>query len=76
MLDWTLTFIAIAGSIALFLYAQHKSEQPPRDELRPRMIPWRFVMVLCGFGFIIALVHLANLFGIQTGPEHSPLMRF
>ena len=39
----------------------------PWDDLKPRRIPWMPVMLFCVFGVIIALVHIANLSGMETG---------
>lgn len=48
----------------------------PWDDLKPRRVPWGFVMILSAFGFVILLVHLANLAGLETGPDKSPFGRF
>ena len=75
MLDWVLTITVLLGSIGLGILSNWQAGRPPREDLRPRIVPWRFVMILSAFLAVLSVVHLANLFGIETGPEHSPLMR-
>lgn len=75
MLDWILTLTALAGSVLLALIANWKAAQP-WDDLKPRVVPWRLVMLLAAFAGILAFVHLINLAGVETGPEHSMFGRF
>ena len=42
-------------------------ERRPRKSLDPRLIPTTPVIILFGFVALLALVHLANLYGIHTG---------
>ena len=42
-------------------------EKQPRKRLEPRLIPTTPVIIICAFIGLLALVHLANLYGIQTG---------
>ena len=42
-------------------------ERRPRKSLSPRLIPTTPVILVFGFVGLLALVHLANLYGIQTG---------
>jgi hypothetical protein len=39
--------------------------------LKPRLIPWRLVMIVSGAVGILMLAHVANLFGIQTGSRNG-----
>ena len=75
MLNWIITLSLLAGCVGLGLYANRQAGKP-YDELKPRIIPWTPVMLLCVFGVILTLVHLANLAGIETGPDKSPFGRF
>jgi len=59
----------------LIVFANWKAGQP-WDDLKPPRVPWRFVMILSMFVLVLAAVHLANLFGVETGPENSPFGRF
>lgn len=73
-LDWTLTLGAIAGFAALAILANARAGRP-FDPGKPALIPWRMVLIFSAFFVILALVHMVNLIGVETGPEHSPLMR-
>lgn len=42
-------------------------ERRPRERLEPRMIPTTPIIIICAFIGLLALVHLANLYGIHTG---------
>jgi hypothetical protein len=42
-------------------------ERRPRKKLEPRMIPTTPVIIFFAFVAMLALVHLANLYGIHTG---------
>lgn len=42
-------------------------ERRPRQSLSPRLIPTTPVILIFGFIALLALVHLANLYGIHTG---------
>ena len=75
MLDWTLTLIWLATSVGVFFLASWQSGRPPRDDLTPRMIPWRLIMIIAVFSGVLCCAHLINLFGYETGPEHDPRRR-
>lgn len=42
-------------------------ERRPRQSLEPRLIPTTPVIIIFAFIGLLALVHLANLYGIHTG---------
>ena len=42
-------------------------ERKPRERLEPRMIPTTPVIIIFAFVGLLALVHLATLYGIHTG---------
>lgn len=75
MWDWIISLALLATAILLAIYANWKAGQP-WDDMNPRIIPWRLVLIMSAFVAILVLVHLANLAGIETGPENSPLGRF
>lgn len=75
MLDWILTLGGLAGFIVLGFVANKRAGLPWNDA-RPRVVPWRFVIIISGFACVVLLVHLVNLAGIETGPENSPFGRF
>lgn len=64
-LTLTLSLLIAAGTLGG--YAGWRGAQPV-NLARPRLVPWRFVMLLCAaFGFLL-LIHLAALFGV-TRPQ-------
>lgn len=44
-----------------------RGSRPPSPHRGPRMIPWRFLMVLFAALALMMLVHLVNLLGVKTG---------
>ncbi len=56
-------FLLSAGMIAFLSWLERR----PRKSLNPRLIPTTPVIILFGFIGLLALVHLANLYGIHTG---------
>ena len=42
-------------------------ERRPRTDLNPRLLPTTPILLATGFVGLLALVHLLNLWGIQTG---------
>jgi hypothetical protein len=42
-------------------------ERRPRETLEPRLIPTTPLIIVFAFIGLLALVHLANLYGIHTG---------
>ena len=46
-------------------------ERRPRKSLNPRMVPTTPLMFLGAFICLVALVHIANTFGIHTGRRFS-----
>lgn len=65
-MDLTATIAILVVAAALFAFGSWRSAQPA-NPLKPRLIPWRLVMILSGAVAILMLAHVANLFGIQTG---------
>ncbi len=74
-LDWALTLTGLILSIGLFVLANLRAGRPA-DPLRPRWIPWKLMIVLSAFFIVLAIVHIANLLGVETGPDKSPFGRF
>lgn len=75
MLDWIIS-LSVAGLFAgLGVFANSKLGTVRKDE-RPHQVPWGLVLTGCVFGVLLVVVHLFNLIGIETGPEHGPLGRF
>jgi hypothetical protein len=61
----TLVLCAVFG-IAALLSGWRGARRP--DLIKgPRLIPWRFLMVLSAAGFLMLAAHLFNLLGVTTG---------
>ena len=64
--DLVITFFVLAFAGGLFALASHRAARPA-DPLKPRLVPWRPIILASGFAALLAIVHLINLAGIQTG---------
>ena len=64
-LNATLILLACAALVGVF--CAWRGAQPPNLVRGPRMVPYRFIMVLCAAVALIAVVHLMNLAGFETG---------
>lgn len=62
-LEVSLIVLALAG--AVFALGSWRSMQPA-DPLRPRMVPWRALIIVAGAVAIFVLVHVATLFGLKA----------
>lgn len=74
MLHWIITGVAFLVCLGFALFANWKASRP-WDDAKPRVMPWRLIMILSVFAAFLALVHALNLAGFQTGPEHALLGR-
>ena len=71
-MDMTTTLAAAAGLAALAVFAGWRGARPPNPHRGPRLIPWRFLMVLAAACVIPMLVHALNLLGVTTGNGRAP----
>lgn len=74
MLDWILTLGGLVAFAVLAVVANWRAGLP-WDDAKPRVLPWRLILIFSGFVCVVLLVHLVNLAGVQTGPEQSPFGR-
>lgn len=61
------TLIMLAVAVAVGLFCAWRGAQPPDLIRGPRMIPYRFIMVLAAAVVLVTVVHLMNLAGFETG---------
>ena len=61
------TLSAIAALLALTVFAGWRGARPPNPHKGPRLMPWRFIMLLAAACALIVFVHLVNLMGVTTG---------
>jgi hypothetical protein len=67
-MDLPLTLMLAAAALALALACGWRGARPPDPRKGPRMVPWRFLMLLAAAGFMVMAVHAINLAGVTTGP--------
>lgn len=60
------TLMAFAACAALCAYASWKAARPVVFG-KPRMLPWRTIIIISGAGAVLAMVHAVNLMGVETG---------
>jgi hypothetical protein len=63
----TLTLSLAAAVLALGLICAWRGAAPPNPHKGPRLIPYRFLMVLSGALLLYLAAHLVNLLGVTTG---------
>ncbi|MBN8551323.1 MAG: hypothetical protein J0L52_00330 [Caulobacterales bacterium] len=61
------TLILLVSAVALTLFFAWRGAQPPDLIRGPRMLPYRFLMVLAAAVVLFSVVHLLNLAGFETG---------
>ncbi len=63
-MSMTLTLSLLAGALIVGVYAGWRGARPS-DFLKPRMVPWRFIMLLAGALAFLLLIHLGTLLGVK-----------
>ena len=63
-----LTLALIAAAVALAVFAGWRGSRPWDLRRGVRMVPWRFIMLLCGVAMLILAVHLGTLLGVPQRP--------
>ncbi|MBU1346028.1 MAG: hypothetical protein KKA16_03640 [Alphaproteobacteria bacterium] len=61
-MSMTLTLILLAGALIVGGFAGWRGARPS-DFLRPRMTPWRFIMLLAAALAFLLLIHVGALLG-------------
>jgi hypothetical protein len=66
---WNLpvTLLSAAVGIGLTVLCGWRGARPPDVVRGPRMVPWRFLMLLSAAWVLLMVVHLFNLMGVETG---------
>ncbi len=67
-MDLTATLIVLAACVAIFAFGSWRSTRPA-DPLKPRMLPWRTIILIAGAVGVFMAVHVVNLLGIETGQQ-------
>ncbi|MEO1554321.1 MAG: hypothetical protein AAFR82_10335, partial [Pseudomonadota bacterium] len=76
VLDWIISLSFAVSLIALGIFAQSKMGTVRKKDQRPHQLPWGLIMIGCVFGFVLVVVHILNIIGVETGPEHGLLGTF
>ena len=66
-MDQTTTLVIGAIAALLTAFFGWRGALPPDFVKGPRLIPYRFLMLLSAATLLMMVVHLANLHGIETG---------
>jgi hypothetical protein len=64
-MDWTPTIIALTLCFALAVLFGWLGARPPNLHRGPRLIPYRFLMLLAALGALLMLIHVASLTGLR-----------
>lgn len=64
-MDWTWTIVALVACFALAALFGWRGAQPPDLHRGPRLIPYRFLMLIAALGVLLMLIHLASLAGLR-----------
>ena len=62
-MSMTLTLSLLVGALIVAGFAGWRGARPS-DFLRPRMVPWRFIMLLAGALVFLLIIHLGTLLGV------------
>ncbi|MDQ3124214.1 MAG: hypothetical protein M3Q74_01230 [Pseudomonadota bacterium] len=63
-----LTLALLVAAVALGVFAGWRGSRPWDLTRGVRMIPWRFIMLLCGVAILILAIHLGTLMGVPQRP--------
>ena len=67
MLSLPVTLASAAVGLGLAVLCGWRGSRPPDPRRGPRMVPWRFLMLLAAAWVLLMAVHLANPMGVRTG---------
>ena len=63
-----LTLALLAAALALAIFAGWRGSRPWDLRRGVRMVPWRFIMLLCGALILVLAIHLGTLMGVPQRP--------
>lgn len=65
------TLILLAVTSVLAIFCGYMGQRPIDLKKGPRMVPWRFLMLLLALVTLLLVVHVLNLLGFATGQRQS-----
>lgn len=73
-MDLSLTLALTAAAVALTIFCGWRGAKPLDIGLtKPRMVPWRFLMLVFAALTMLLLIHVASLFGAGPQPITYPV---
>lgn len=70
--DLVPTVILLCVTSALTVFCGYMGQRPMNPKRGPRMVPWRFLMLLLAVMTMMLIVHVLNLLGFTTGQQQQP----
>jgi len=64
-MGWTPTLVFAAAAVVVAGFAGWRGARPPDLAKGPRMVPWRFIMLLSGAALAVLVTHMAGLAGLM-----------
>ena len=74
-IDLILSVCGLLVMIGFAAFCSHRAGLP-RDDMKPKRLPWTLLMIVSGFIALMIFVHLINLWGYETGPGKGLFGRF
>ncbi len=62
-MSMTMTLSLLAATLIVGGFAGWRGARPS-DFLKPRMVPWRFIMLLAGAFAFLLMIHVGTLLGV------------
>ncbi len=72
-MDLAITLGGVLAAAALGVAFGWMGARAPDLRRGPRLVPYRFLMLLCAAATMLLLVHLVNLMGFTTGNNAAPI---
>lgn len=66
-MNLTVTLAALVAALGFAAFCGWRGARPPDLIKGPRMVPWRFLMLVSAALAVFLLVHVVNLLGYTTG---------
>ena len=67
----TTTLIVMSAGLAGFAFCAWRTSRPWNPLKGPRLIPWTPLAISFAFITLLMVIHLANLFGVETGGRYG-----